>query len=389
MNGDIKELLVDQHTDLSIFTTNLSTSTDICSMSDLSKCNAIRRLLISLSYYDKINIINNENNREGKLSFCNFMDTIYQSVVYDDFHHLTKHHQQESKAINDLAISQFALGKCELSVCQHSDRHFRVNGCNEESINDDELKYFNLYKETMDGLHFYVFHLFDGGLRGIIDEIEDETDIQDDDSNNSPYFDRSFQKMSMIIAKSNQRTNRFKRLHGNKYNISAVNETDDENADNDRRDNMDNSTFQSEIDVGNYIKIKQNHVSRCVHGAKGDDTFLDHIYYRLSSNDEKLASSLSEIVNLNGYDTESLMEDIEIFEGMGVSNISMEWYRNNKLWCMACDIMNKHYELLYLSKDWIMEVLLEILNQTKGYVNLCKMFFDNTHTTLFDLIYRE
>ena len=48
-------------------------------------------------------------------------------------------------------------------------------------------------------------------------------DTGDDDKNDTLYFDRSFSRISNFIINGKEATNRFERLNGNKYNISAVN----------------------------------------------------------------------------------------------------------------------------------------------------------------------
>ena len=54
------------------------------------------------------------------------MDVIYKSQIYDDFHHLMKHHQSEIQSIKDVAISQCKMPECNLSQCNYSDRYFGI-----------------------------------------------------------------------------------------------------------------------------------------------------------------------------------------------------------------------------------------------------------------------
>ena len=60
---------------------------------------------------------------------------------------------KQIKLIMDLAISQYKMTKCQLSKCSHSDRHFRIIDDDQtkaaDNNNNDDLKYFNLYQETM------------------------------------------------------------------------------------------------------------------------------------------------------------------------------------------------------------------------------------------------
>ena len=210
---------VKENIHLSVFKLQLPSSALSSCSNDISVCARIERLLSSLKYYDQLNASNHEN---GKQLFCDFMDTIYESKIFDDFYHLTKCHQKDLIDIKDLAISQYKMTKCELSNCNHSDRHFRVRTDhiynNDKKNNIDDDKYWKLHQETMDTLHFYVFHLYQGGLR----HTPNETEIIQDGDNISPYFDAVFQRICVYVKRSRGSADRFNRLHGNKFDISAV-----------------------------------------------------------------------------------------------------------------------------------------------------------------------
>ena len=81
---------------------------------------------------------------------------------------------------------------------------------------------------------------------------------------------------------SNEKANRFTRVNGNKYLISAVNDVADE-------DHFDN--------------------------GDGDDTFLDGIYKHLALNKNynPLIPKLLEIISTEQYDTDSIDVDLDIF----------------------------------------------------------------------------
>ena len=66
----------------------------------------------------------------------------------------------------NLTIKSYKLFECDLSSCLYSDRHYKIiNEPDDDNENDEEMKYFNIYKEIMDSLHFYSFHLMTSGLR--------------------------------------------------------------------------------------------------------------------------------------------------------------------------------------------------------------------------------
>ena len=141
------------------------------------KCVIIKRLLLGLKHFTSAKEI---------IRHFKFMDQVYKKHVYDDYYHLTKCHEKELKSIKTLATKSYKLTKCKLSTCQFSNRHYRVDREDKDikprtNHNNKTIKY-DIYLETMDSLHFYLFHLMDTGMRQNvetkIDESEDEKQEQ-------------------------------------------------------------------------------------------------------------------------------------------------------------------------------------------------------------------
>ena len=270
-------------------------------------CIVIKRILTALSYYNHLDINNNENDRS---IFNNFMDTIYKHQVYDDKFHFTRFHQNEIESVSKLATSSFSCKPCDLSTCLYSDRHFRVN---QTEVNDkastnsaEDMKYFQVHTEIMDSLHFNVFHLIDGGLR---DSKDNKDTIQDDEKRqSSPYFDATFSRLRDDIKNSRVKTDRFTRLGGNKYNISVVDDSMDDN---------DQTSLKNEEKSEKVIIEKK----------KRGKTFLDQLYKYLSSKasgNKSSVSKLKKLIKSHDYDTESVDMDLNIYKEYGVCNISLE-----------------------------------------------------------------
>ena len=267
---------------------------------NVDNCIVIKRILTALSYYNHLDT-DNVNDRS---IFMNFMDTIYKHQVYDDKFHLIKFHQDDIESVIKLATTSYSCKSCDLSICSYSDRHFRVKQQlvnNKATTNtDDEMKYFHVYTEIMDSLHFYVFHLIDGGLRDGVAKMD--TNRDEIKQNDSPYYDGSFLRLRDNISKTKAKTDRFTRLGGNKYNISTVN---DSNEDNDQTESV---TSQ---------KKKK----------KGERTYLDSLYKHISSistDNKQVILKLKKLIKSHDYDTESLDMDLNIFKEYGICNISLE-----------------------------------------------------------------
>ena len=126
------------------------------------------------------------------------------------------------------------------------------------------------------------------GLRMYSKPDLNENDNDDDDKNDdhSPYFDRSFSRISNFIENSKDATNRFTRLNGNKFNISVV--------DDDVFDNINDDNY----------------------------TFLDIIYKHLLLNNNPFTYLLKEIIESEEYDTDSVDIDLDTIK-CGISNISL------------------------------------------------------------------
>lgn len=299
--------------DLSIFE-NMKNS--VCS----EDCVLVKRVLTALSYYSCLNTADNDNDR---LIFCNFMDKIYRHRVYDDAYHVSKCHQNKMNKILKLATTKFKIRKCDLSTCSYSDRHYRINEKDDDpkSINQTDTKYFKLYQEVMDSMHFNIFHLFKCGLRVDMDMTSDITDCKgtDSDTEYSPYFDSLFERMSSWIKKSRDATNRFRRLGGNKYNITAINDVET------------NDVFDGDI---------------------GGDTFLDTIYSQLEASDtlaSNLHGPLKRIIDEHDYDTDALDLDLQIYENHNESNLSHLLEHTHFIWT----IMNEVTEIFRKAKSYV------------------------------------
>ena len=95
--------------DLTIFV-NIHGNNDLKSCSDeYDNCFVIKRLLTTLSYYSRFDIINNTNDQ---LIFIKFIDRFYGYKMCDDFYHLIKCHKNDIESVTDLAIGSYNLPEC-------------------------------------------------------------------------------------------------------------------------------------------------------------------------------------------------------------------------------------------------------------------------------------
>ncbi len=171
----------------------------------------IKRLTTALKYYSQLDIINNNKHKD---LFINFIQQKYTQLI-DDFTLLTKQNKEKLYSIQQLLIKNEDFKICDIKKCNFSTRH--SNEINENIQMDPIL---NFYKITMDSLHFYIFHLFDCGMRTII--LNDNENQIKEEKKDSEYFDADFARINSIINDRKHITQSFARFrNNNKFNINV------------------------------------------------------------------------------------------------------------------------------------------------------------------------
>eukprot|EP01084_Bolivina_argentea_P254139 427147_1 len=183
----------------------------------METCNALKRIHQSLIYYDKLNITDNPTHLN---LFEHFINDVYFQIL-NDFIHLNNNHCHQLEQINE------QLNQCCISECQYTARHhtFMKNS----STNNDNLcesnPNINFYEQTMDSLHFYLYHCFHVGLRAKRDGTQQQK--EKDEEKTDEYFDDVFSRISETILKSEYMTNSFDRFSNKKnckFNIKSQEE---------------------------------------------------------------------------------------------------------------------------------------------------------------------
>ena len=189
--------------DLSIFKDESDTKCN----ANTKECKSIKKLLALLKYYSLLDIISNPLNRD---IFSHFIAEVYPSFV-DDYTHLVTVH---GNSVNEIETS---LLKCEdINQCVFTSRH-QTQTKTEEKNNEKLEPKLAFYRDLMDSLHFYVFHMYHCGLRTLKNENEIEEEIEEEkDAFESQYFDKAFYRMNKRIRERESVTNSFQRFETNK-----------------------------------------------------------------------------------------------------------------------------------------------------------------------------
>ena len=178
-------------------------------------CICLKRLFIALKYYSLLNIIDNEIDGEV---FINFVKEVYNNNLINDYIHLITDHQHQIEAIYK-TLPQ----KCDIKQCQFTSRHHKTSSSDNNSKLSDPL--LNFYKETMDSLHFYCYHLFDVGLRILSHEEnkQSEDDNNDDDEIKNEDYDFQFARINKNINNRIHLSQSFNRFKGkDKFTITTA-----------------------------------------------------------------------------------------------------------------------------------------------------------------------
>ena len=232
---------------------------------DFKRCICIQRILTSLKYYSLLKI---NSNSSHQTIFNDFIQTIYTvSNLIMDQHHLQKEHCNEVYEIMNYALSEYKVPKCDIKTCLYSSRLYRVQDALSK-INifdkDDTESSLRIAIDIIDGIHHFVFHVFESGLRDNgkntvrVDQNENNKDVDE-------CYDNEFAKMSQRIASTRTNTERFDRINtSNKFNINIADTKDIANVYNNDGDETYLDSMYSgllDADIEYTVKIKKHFIA--------------------------------------------------------------------------------------------------------------------------------
>eukprot|EP01084_Bolivina_argentea_P153803 268152_1 len=257
---------MDHKHDLSPFKNKDNTHAAECNTkSSYTECSAMKRLLTALKYYSMLDIIDKVEDREF---FRKFMNDIYYQVL-DDYIHFNNHHSHELETINASLVNNSA---CQILSCSFTCRH---HGEATKTNNLDHIMDF--YIQTMDSLHFYLFHCYDVGIRT---QKQNATQDEEEENKQDQYFDAAFSRINKTISHRASTTHNF-----------------------DRFSNKKNTKFN--------IKTEQKEQTE---NNVGDNTYLDAIYEYLQSKNVKKndIAQLNKFIQDEEYDTDAIAYDVHL-----------------------------------------------------------------------------
>lgn len=284
---------------------------------NLKKCSSVSRVIYALKYYMAIT---KKIDKVGVSTFTDFIKSLYQNYI-NDITHLTEAHSSDLEDIHKSLFNEHGFKSCDLRKCKISGRHSDVKGTGklDDSIPiDDALSQFIV--DSFDSVHFYLFHLFDVGLRtqrvDIDSEQKGDDEIEDDDEAQSQCIDRAFlRRKRRQKAVRNELSEYFQRFQGgeNKFVISGQNVI--------REDTGSNTYFDRLIDS----------LGDCI------------------NNGQQLRQYLME----HGFDTEAIRDDVDRYPNESNSNIfgvldkktsgKIAYFVNRRRRMSCCPLMFMYY----------------------------------------------
>ena len=233
-------------------------------------CACIKRLLTVVKYHSLLQI---HSHRVHQSVFNDFIYLKYNlSQLVMDQYHLQKKHDQEVHQIMQFAANEYKFAPCNINTCLSSSRLYRVHDeASKLKIFDkeDEESILPVYIDIIDGIHHFIFHVFQCGLRDIGDTKSDQDSDKHYKGKGDEYYDETFAKMSARIRAKRTNTQRFDRMNGaNRFNINLGNDDlfDKNDGDNDNETyldsisaNLENEGIEERViqNLANYIMNEQ------------------------------------------------------------------------------------------------------------------------------------
>ena len=155
---------------------------------DPKLCQIVQLLLTGLRYYSLLDLKNDQTHKD---IFDNFINEIYspQRIIMHYFHLRTCHGHQ----IHDImqySLTENGFQTCDIDSCKSSSRLYRSSSDFDIEKDLVESSSSRVMEDLFDGIHHYIFHLFDCGLRDTIinsNEDNEKSKVSDDE-----YFDHKF-----------------------------------------------------------------------------------------------------------------------------------------------------------------------------------------------------
>ena len=244
-------------------------------------CQAITRLSVAMKYYQDLEIVNDKQHVKLLEKFIN---NVYKNML-NDYIHLVNTHNHQIEDIYNEWVNDKGFNKRQLRDCIFTSRHHEVDRHSSDNrLQSQQEPTLTLYQQILDSAHFYIFHIFDSGLR-VMRNMPDTDKDNNEEQMGDEYYDSDFANMRKSLQRTNVDTERFERFGSN---------------------NNSKFTIKTEFDVNEEMveEIDDDNEFR--------ETWMDLLYLHLEKNDinSKTMDNFRKFVLSEQFDTDSTMIDI-------------------------------------------------------------------------------
>ena len=216
----------------------------------IENCQCFIRVFTCLQYYSLLNV---KHDKDHRSTFQHFIENVYNiQNLLNDHHHLLKNHSGYLTEIKSYLTEEKSFKACdEVKQCQYSHRHHRSNTADTNHKKLDPI--LALYCSTLDGIHFYVFHLYHIGLR-----VHTNENITDDGTNHEEkhdeFFDAEFGQFRKSISMRRHTTSSYQRFpnvdkHRNSKFVININKNKKYSLNVDKHTNINNTNGITDLDT--------------------------------------------------------------------------------------------------------------------------------------------
>eukprot|EP01083_Nonionella_stella_P046162 123586_1 len=185
---------------------------------EVDKCSFVLRLIHDLKQYNSLANANPNDDQNPIHDFCGQKD----ANVLNDYNHLVVVHGDQLEQICAQLIARRQFETCDVTKCALTTRHYDNRRRDKPKLSNPNIDSKSLFfQEIFDSIHYYIFHLFDVGLRTKQNDSVDNTAEED---NVDDCIDAQLRK----LAQDARQKREFERFGSNKFNINNTVEVSDD-----------------------------------------------------------------------------------------------------------------------------------------------------------------
>eukprot|EP01083_Nonionella_stella_P310083 1100417_1 len=188
----------------------------------VNNCDELLRLCQALKYYTSLMRRYSKGDTFVKDTWVAFCINDYKCCI-DDYIHVIRTHSEQLLQIGKELQTQFDFDACDVRTCALTLRHrcrgrSRRRRRNKGPVMEQDDPQFTLYSEIFETVHYYLFHLFDCGVR------VDYNELYENYENDEALQEKLIQKQKELFEKRKELglISEVNEENSNKFNIAVA-----------------------------------------------------------------------------------------------------------------------------------------------------------------------